>query len=258
MVSAATIEESEYSDSLKDSLRLGWDFNTGNNPSYVGDDTASSVSSNWHDLLNSTDGYGVVSGSSNAMYHTGLTGNSASPGKFDSSAFTISLDINALTPGSNGGSAIFDLGNWVQGNNNGGDHIILKTNSQNCLTLTLGGNEVITTEKNINNLDWTTVTLTSSRVNASDTNQTLTLYIDGESVGTATGWISSQNIDAIQFGSVLGSSAQAVSYMEVDNIYLWNRALSSAEVKSLQVPEPTSTSLSLLALGTLALRRQRK
>ncbi len=255
---AASIEQSEYSDSLNDNLRLSWDFNTGNTPSYIGTGTASAVSSNWNDLMIATDGYGVVSGNANAMYHTaGLTGNAQSPGRFDSSAFTISLDIKALTLGTQGGSTIFNVNNW-NNTNNGGSPIILKKNDQNGLTLTLDGNTIINTTESISNEDWTTITLTSAKLNVADTNQTLTLYINGEQVGSATGWIASQNIDAIQFGSVLGQGSQAVGHMEVDNISLWNRALSSSEVKSLQVPEPTTASLSLLALSALALRRRRK
>ena len=44
----------------------------------------------------------------------------------------------------------------------------------------------------------------------------------------------------------------------IDNLYVWNRALGTTEVKALVVPEPATATLSLLALCGLAARRRRK
>lgn len=253
---AASVAPSTYSDSLKEQLRVSWDFETNGSPSYIGDDCQ--IGSGWQNLPTVEDGHGVVNSSSGTMYHTGLTGNSNLPGRFDSSSFTISLDVNGLTLNSAGSSPIFNISCWNNSSANGQNPILLKANSNKELVLTLDGQEVITTGVNVDSLEWTTVTLTSSKLASNASNQTLSLYINGEKKGDCTGWIGSQNIDAMQIGAILGGAGSSVSSMQIDNLSLWNRALSETEIKSLVVPEPTTAMLSLLALAGGALRRRRQ
>ena len=88
------------------------------------------------------------------------------------------------------------------------------------------------------------------------TAKTLTLYVDGEQVAQATNWTSAQ-MKAINFGCIFGGK-KPIDDAKIDNVAIWNTALSAEQVKSLIVPEPTTATLSLLALAGLAARRRRK
>lgn len=83
------------------------------------------------------------------------------------------------------------------------------------------------------------------------------LYKDGASIKSFTD--GAGTLEMITFASANGTyNTATVSY---DNIALWNRALSAGEVASLStltIPEPTTATLSLLALAGLAARRRRK
>ena len=88
------------------------------------------------------------------------------------------------------------------------------------------------------------------------TAKTLTLYVNGEQVAQATNW-NAAAMKAINFGCIFGGGKK-IGSAEIDNLAIWNKALSSNQVKSLVVPEPTTATLSLLALAGLAARRRRK
>ena len=88
------------------------------------------------------------------------------------------------------------------------------------------------------------------------TTKTLTLYVDGEQIAQATDW-NSAAMKAINFGCIFGGWKK-IGSAEIDNLAMWNTALSADQVKSLVVPEPTTATLSLLALAGLAARRRRR
>ena len=88
------------------------------------------------------------------------------------------------------------------------------------------------------------------------TAHTLTLYVDSEQVAQATNWEAAQ-IKMINFGCIPGGT-KAVNDAKIDNMAIWNTALTADQVKALVVPEPTTATLSLLALCGLAARRRRK
>ena len=55
-----------------------------------------------------------------------------------------------------------------------------------------------------------------------------------------------------------GATLSEGETVDFDNITFWNKALSDSEVSGLVIPEPTTATLSLLALAGLAARRHRK
>ena len=55
-----------------------------------------------------------------------------------------------------------------------------------------------------------------------------------------------------------GATLSEGETVDFDNITFWNKALSDSEVSGLVIPEPTTATLSLLALAGLAARRRRK
>ncbi len=91
-----------------------------------------------------------------------------------------------------------------------------------------------------------------------------TFYLDGVQVGnTAQVW--GYTATSGDVGSAIGSTAQdgIVSYqgtMTLDRVQVFNSALDGADIRKAAglVPEPTTVTLSLLALAGLAARRRRK
>ncbi len=126
---------------------------------------------------------------------------------------------------------------------------------------TFGNNSAITLNTGIYDADKTgsdvtyatgqTITLVQNGAN-----KTLTLFIDGEQVAQSSNWTAA-SIVGMQFGSGF-AGRDALNNATIDNLAIWNKALTSKEVKSLIIPEPTTATLSLLALAGLAARRRRK
>ncbi len=107
--------------------------------------------------------------------------------------------------------------------------------------------------------DWTTLTLVGS---AEGTTLTLDFYIDGNKLGSsvtegATNITGSNVINNLQFGYYGNGANHATA--SIDNILVYNKALTATEVGALidRVPEPTTGTLSLLALAGLCIRRRK-
>ena len=90
------------------------------------------------------------------------------------------------------------------------------------------------------------------------TAKTLTGYVDGEQAGQWGNWNPDGGIGGLQFAQLFGGGRNAIEGFSIDNFTVWNRALDANTVSSLIVPEPTTATLSLLALAGLAARRRRK
>lgn len=96
--------------------------------------------------------------------------------------------------------------------------------------------------------------------------QTLTLTVDGYSASVTYEPGENTMLSNFQLGSQWGDGGRRVT-ADFDDLAIWNRALSAEEVALLAqgavangaiIPEPTTATLSLLALGGLAARRRRK
>lgn len=136
---------------------------------------------------------------------------------------------------------------------------MLTLNSAGYIAVTLAGTKVITSQTTAADLNWTTMTLTSGLATADAEYQALTLYVNGEAVDSAQGWAKGGKATALQFGAILGVNDDGkVGSMKVDNIAVWNAALTGAQVASMTVPEPATATLSLLALAGLCVRRRRR
>lgn len=101
--------------------------------------------------------------------------------------------------------------------------------------------------------DPNTVTFVSN-----STDKTFTAYVNGEQVGQWTNWNTDTGITGMQLGKCYGNGRDIDGTVHFENVVLWNRALNASEVSALVVPEPTTATLSLLALAGLAARRRRK
>ncbi len=137
----------------------------------------------------------------------------------------------------------------------------LRITSSNGGEDTFGGNSAVTLNTGIYDADKTDAgtthadgqTITLVQDGAA---KTLTLYINGEQTAQATNWTAAA-IKSMQFGVGL-TGRDPINDATIDNLAFWDKALSSKEVKSLIIPEPTTATLSLLALAGLATRRRRK
>lgn len=250
VASAASVGYNSMTDEQKSGVQLAWDFSGGSASPVVGSVnetfTLSADGSAAH--LTSSDGTHPWSNS--------LTDS------FSSGDFTLSLDVNSFT--ANNWQALVSL--YSVGGSGDSKCLQIGVNTQGQLAIF---NEVggatgyasIDTEGNILTglvsgfSGASTLTLVSDMTNS----KTLSVYVDGKLVGSHSNWSAStdQALMGIQVGSAFGGG-RIFPEAEISNITLWNKALSFSEVKALIVPEPTTATLSLLALAGLAARRRRK
>ncbi len=165
----------------------------------------------------------------------------------------------------------FDAANWkdalalyTNNEKSGTNHSLQfqKDNAGNLMIYTdnFTGSNVVEDASNINlgKID----DLKGAQLTITFTGNTLTAYVDGKALDDtitftyAEGVTPSTALTGFQFGTAFGGTDRASNSVTVDNIGVWNRALSAEEVATL-VPEPTTAALSLLALAGLAARRRR-
>ena len=186
---------------------------------------------------NTEDGYGVINDTMGRLWKNDIGLND----------FTISMDVNTMT-----------AGHLLTMRASNTEFIYLTSSADSPLTLTYSGvtgsvESTVRATSGDETLDWTTITLVRSA-------NILTLYVNGESQGSLTA--KSTTFSGLQVGALFGNgqqggtSAPAIN-ATVDNMAIWKRALTSAEVAGLVIPEPTTATLSLLALAGLAARRRR-
>lgn len=241
-----------------------------------GDGYSKAATFNMNNAFHVADGVGVAGGTyadsrvwttntkTPAVIGNGTEENPEFPAKaLFTNAFTFSLKL-----------VDFNANNWTDALSLYTNGTTSGTNNSLQLQKNASGEMMIYTEKftgsnvaddasNINlgkvdNLEGKQITLTFS-------GNTLTAYVDGvANSDTVTftyddGVTPSTALTGFQFGAAFGGGRVSNS-VTVDNIAVWNRALSAAEVASLPltVPEPTTATLSLLALAGLAARRRRK
>lgn len=253
VASAASVEYKELSESLKNGVICAYDFSS--NSVLTG--TALSGMSHNED---GTCTIGKASGQCNA-YNTNLPTSSTN-------SFTLSFDLYALTIKdsrtnaiitmySGGSKAQYENAMAIVGQSDG------KIQLQNGQRKNNQVNYIGTNSVDIIDSGLTSSTLTGNTITlvSDGAEKLLTLYVDGNYVGKIEQWKNSDDVTPILTGMQLGSYFSGwdeVGSAKIDNLTVWNRALSSNEVKALIVPEPTTATLSLLALAGLAARRRRK
>lgn len=182
-------------------------------------------------------GYGTINSAATRMWKSDLS----------LGDFTISMDVNTMT-----------AGHLLTMRANNTEFIHLTSSAESPLTLTYSGvtgsvESTIGATSGDKTLDWATITLVRSA-------NILTLYVNGESQGSLTA--KATTFSGLQIGALFGegtqggTSAPAIN-ATIDNLTIWGKALSAAEVSSFVIPEPTTATLSLLALAGLAARRRR-
>ena len=232
-------------------LKAYWNFDASANPV---------VGSGWNELptWNSEGKYGDSQTPSTHPY-TENAGLKAADG------FTVSFDINNASSG-------MLLSMTCTGNMNAPwRNISITMSDEYVVSAQFHGtmNQAVTTtltETQVKN-EWTTLTLVGSVDSANASTLILTFYVNGDYAGTSTTpkvtlMTGSNTINNMQFGCFADSSQGAPT--NFDNILVYSKALTAEEVGALvkgvsqSVPEPTTSTLSLLALVGLASRRRRK
>lgn len=250
VASAASVGYSSMDETQKDGIVLAWDFSDG-----VATPDVGSVSGSF--TLNTESTAAVLNSSSDHPW-TGSLADSFAAGNF-----TLSFDIYK-----------FEASNWqtlvslYSANAGNGDSLSLQIGVTNSGELSVF-NEVaggtgyagIDTDGNIGTgltssySGSDTITLVSDMTDT----QTLTLYVNGKQIGQYANWTASegQALKGLQFGATFGGG-RVFPDAEIGNVALWNKALSATDVAGLLVPEPTTATLSLLAMAGLAVRRRRR
>lgn len=255
MAMGATLTYNQYEEAgLKNGLVSAWSFDSGNA------DNASSLT--WNGTFAESDkGTGYVGSVSDTRY-VPYADNTSITSSFTSKSFTLSLDLVSYETNFKWKN-IFTL--YAGDGINEGNSLVLTKIDDTFAIYSYGfgdssaGNmsEAVTF-----NSDSTPINFT---VTYDGTN--LVTYINGE-LSMTTEVSSSTGLQGVHFGSgvnetrPIDSDYRGTNYAELDNIALWNTALTANQVKMIAtgeiIPEPATATLSLLALSGLAMRRRRK
>ena len=226
---AASISYDEYSDSQKSNLQLAYSFES-NTPE------VNNVSLS--EFGNVSDGVGVANGDNGRPWTTSVNKDEF----FSGGAFTISFDLIAFS--ANNWTDALSL--YTNGTTSGEDNSIqLQKNASNELmvyTSGFTGSNVSGDASNfklgsIDDLLGKTLTLVFDGTGDS---KTLTGYVDGVAITDtvtftyADGVTPSTALTGFQFGAAFGGGRVSTS-VTVDNVALWNTALSAGDVAALIV-----------------------
>ena len=246
---ADSIGYNSMTESQKEGVVLAWDFSSGSGSTVAG----SGVTNNF--VLNE-DGYAVINGN-------GCPWTNSLTSSFANGNFTLSFDVNG-----------FKANNWqtlvalysVGGHGDGKSlQIGVTPTGELSLFNEVGGAAGFASIDTAGNLGTglfsgftgaSTITIVSDMTDT----KTLSLYVDGEFTASHANWTASTNqaLMGLQIGATFGGG-RGFPEATISDITLWNKALSTSEIQGLMVvPEPTTATLSLLALAGLAARRRRK
>ncbi len=234
---------------ITDGLVAYWDYDNGQEAPV---DFTQSSTINWNGGYESGYVYNSSGGVQNSGYATLTNANGYC---------TDNLGLGTTT----GFSVSFAVRNW-DGNNlinfrDGDAHIILKVRFGKLALETTGAAMGVessgivehSTDLTATATEWHRMTMTCGA------DGVVKLYVDGVEYVTDLEW--SGTLDKVQIASAYGNGGWNTT-ADMDDIGIWNRALTTEEAQSLSVtwsiPEPATATLSLLALAGLAVRRRRK
>ncbi|MBQ9095452.1 MAG: LamG domain-containing protein [Akkermansia sp.] len=245
---------------MTDGLVAWWTFDEdGSYTSYTG--FAGGVNTGLNEknmnLTGGVDGKGYISShydGGNMDFYDGMGSMNIS-----ASSFTLSFKVNGATADYRSLFSM-NIGEFGQVNmqtenpNNGSDTCLYATN--NSIEITSDAARTSIRGEN----GWANVILTGD-------GQTLTLYVNGDSASVTYAPGADSKLSNFQLGSQWGDGSRRVQ-ANFDDLAIWNRTLGADEIAllsqgaiangTLPVPEPTTATLSLLALAGLAARRRRK
>lgn len=211
----------------------------------------------------------IANGYANVTTNSVYSSNMGS--EFNTGSFTINFDLISTTKSANWGSilSLYSNSHGAQAGWNNALSIRNEGGANTNLYLSLTDDGVagydgrtdnsakIDTGINVNSNTPTSITIVSSAAAEGADYGTLTLYINGKQKGnTITDW-NAKNLVGINFGGLLGGGSKAGETI-IDNVTIWNTALSAEAVAAVTIPEPATATLSLLALAGLVARRRRK
>ncbi|MEG1507318.1 MAG: LamG-like jellyroll fold domain-containing protein [Akkermansia sp.] len=281
LASSCAFATTSLPDTLHTELKYWWDFETSEQPVDYSTGNPVSKANEWEADFGweKNTGYGQLGNnkangdlqhpwkSSDINDHQGEPEPNPTEGfnlKIDQ--FTISFDIKDLSSDIDG--SIFSI--YTNDPNVTNNTLSLKKAEGDNTKLTLGlsgGNQGGNITTNYDPTAWTNFTITC-------TSNQITFYKDGQVIDTIAAVVGSNSITGIQFGKDWGWANQNpdqavdkhfINSAKLDNIGIWNKALSTDEVKELNglptnsaVPEPTTATLSLLGLASLLMRRRRR
>ena len=258
VASAASVGYNSMSTAQKADVAFAWDFSDGDTGFAVG--SVDMGGSGWtsDDFTLTTDNYALVGSDGSCPWSSQVSGVGES--------FTLSLDVNSVSDSndwktivslySDGGTATFNNCMALTTNGDGDGSIVLQSGLGEETPYGSAGNQTLASGWKSSDVKNTTFTIVSDA-----TADTLTLYVNGVEAAHIDDWGAGSGkslaLTGFQFGSCF-SNADKISGAEISNITVWNKALTATEVKGLVIPEPTTATLSLLALAGLAARRRRK
>ncbi len=236
-------------------LAMYWDFNNGSTDYQTTTGLTFGVGTNI-----SADNQIATGGVENTGYISSWVGNSKidfynnfNSSGISASAFTISFKVRNLTA---------DYRSMVSFNLGDTQYQLQTTNPSDngtgVNTIVLYGTAGLTTgadtKSTVRGTEWANVVITSDGTS-------LSLYVNDMMATSGITLAETDTLKNFQLASTWGDSSRASS-ADYDDLAIWNRTLSADEISYLTaggaVPEPTTATLSLLALAGLAARRRRK
>jgi len=257
VASAASVGYNSMTSAQKEGVAFAWDFANGSVDLAVGSVTMGGSGWSSDNFTLTTNKTATVGSQGTCPWSSQVSGMGTS--------FTLNIDVNSVSVYgtwdsivslySNNAKSTFDHSMALTTNGDNDGTIVLQSGLGDETAYGNAGNQTLATGLTADDINDTTFTIVSDA-----DNKLLTLYVNGKQSAQVNNWGAGNGetlaLTGFQFGSNF-SNVDTIANAEVSNITVWNKALTAKEVAAL-VPEPTTATLSLLALAGLAARRRRK